>query len=99
MQLAIPEDLRAKLDLLLFSEVEGRVPFGAYSAFIMPLVQAEVDRQLRGIGRTTLCWQCSKSYEIMALKCPECGAANANTDYGRAMLESIQGDKNDSKTT
>jgi hypothetical protein len=30
----IPEDLRAKLDLYLFSEIEGRVPQGAYQRFI-----------------------------------------------------------------
>lgn len=30
----IPEDLRAKLDLYLYSTVEGRVPHGAYSRFL-----------------------------------------------------------------
>jgi hypothetical protein len=33
INLAIPEDLRMKLDILLFSEVEGRVPKGAYQEF------------------------------------------------------------------
>lgn len=30
----IPEDLRVQLDLHLFSEVEGRVPQGAYQTFL-----------------------------------------------------------------
>lgn len=30
----LPEDLRAKLDLHLYSTVEGRVPHGAYSKFL-----------------------------------------------------------------
>lgn len=30
----LPEDLRAKLDIHLFSSVEGRVPHGAYSRFL-----------------------------------------------------------------
>lgn len=30
----IPEDLRLKLDLYLFSDVEGRIPKGAYQDFI-----------------------------------------------------------------
>lgn len=29
----IPQDLSVKLDLLLYSEAEGRVPHGAYAAF------------------------------------------------------------------
>lgn len=33
LDLAIPEDLRARLDLLLYSELEGRVPHGAYARF------------------------------------------------------------------
>jgi len=35
----IPEDLRAKLDLHLFSSVENRIPHGAYSKFITELLQ------------------------------------------------------------
>ncbi len=29
----IPQDLKARIDLHLFSDVEGRVPSGAYSKF------------------------------------------------------------------
>jgi hypothetical protein len=35
----IPEDLRAKLDLHLFSDVEGRIPVGAYSQFLADRVR------------------------------------------------------------
>lgn len=35
----LPEDLRAKLDLHLFSPVEGRVPHGAYSNFLADRVK------------------------------------------------------------
>jgi hypothetical protein len=51
LDLAIPEDLRIKLDLELFSEVEGRVPKGAYKNFICGLLtdyfrQKETDRAI-----------------------------------------------------
>lgn len=36
--IALPEDLAAKLELHLYSEVEGRVPFGAQSAFFSQLL-------------------------------------------------------------
>lgn len=35
----LPEDVRAKLDLHLYSEVEGRVPFGAYQRFLVERIQ------------------------------------------------------------
>ena len=35
----IPEDIRAKLDLFLWSDVEGRVPKGAYQRFIVERIQ------------------------------------------------------------
>jgi ferredoxin-NADP reductase len=38
---AIPEDIRAWLDLHLFSELEGRVPKGAYQAFILRKIKEE----------------------------------------------------------
>lgn len=33
--LHLPESLRTRLDLILFSELEGRVPKGAYQKFFM----------------------------------------------------------------
>lgn len=35
LTLMLPEDIRAKLDLHLWSEVEGRVPHGAYQQFFL----------------------------------------------------------------
>lgn len=35
----LPEDIRAKLDIHLYSAVEGRVPQGAYGRFIAGLVR------------------------------------------------------------
>jgi hypothetical protein len=36
---ALPEDVRAKLDVFLWSEVERRVPKGAYQRFILERIQ------------------------------------------------------------
>ena len=33
LELALPTDIRSRLDLHLFSEVEGRIPQGAYTTF------------------------------------------------------------------
>ena len=40
----IPEDLRARLDLLLFSEVEHRVPYGAYGTYICNLIRRDLEK-------------------------------------------------------
>lgn len=34
MHVRLPADLAQKVELLLFSDLEGRVPYGAYQAFI-----------------------------------------------------------------
>lgn len=34
-----PEDIRVKMDLYLFSKVEGRVPKGAYQEFLVGLIK------------------------------------------------------------
>ena len=52
LELAIPADLRARLDLYLYSEVEQRVPHGAYSAFILPLIREALDRRNAATPRT-----------------------------------------------
>lgn len=41
----LPEDVRAKLDLLLYSQVEGRVPKGAYSVFLAERIREFLDRK------------------------------------------------------
>ncbi len=38
LNLAIPENVRALLDLHLYSDLEGRVPHGAYSDYISGLI-------------------------------------------------------------
>jgi hypothetical protein len=35
LTLHLPEDIRAKLDLYLFSEIEGRIPYAAYQKFLI----------------------------------------------------------------
>lgn len=35
----------------------------------------------------TLCWQCSKPYNIAAEQCPHCGATNGNHAFERAEQE------------
>ena len=37
--LHLPETVRARLDLILFSELEGRVPKGAYQRFFLERLQ------------------------------------------------------------
>lgn len=37
--IALPEDLVAKLELELFSEVEGRIPFGSQQEFFTKLLR------------------------------------------------------------
>jgi hypothetical protein len=41
----LPEDIRARLDLYLYSEVEGRVPLGAYQKFIIERIREFFDRR------------------------------------------------------
>lgn len=42
LNLAVPEDIRALLDLHLFSPLEGRVPHGAYSDYISRLIRQDL---------------------------------------------------------
>lgn len=47
MTLWLPADLRARIDLHLFSEVEGRIPRGAYTEFFSSLAReyiAQLDK-------------------------------------------------------
>ena len=37
----------------------------------------------------TCCWQCSQSYKMRCLVCPNCEAVNANQDLTQANAESI----------
>jgi hypothetical protein len=39
----LPESVRARLDLLLFSDLEGRVPKGGYQGFFLERIQEYFD--------------------------------------------------------
>ncbi len=43
LHLKLPESVRGRLDLFLFSELEGRVPKGRYQEFIIERVKAFFD--------------------------------------------------------
>lgn len=43
LELKLPESVRARLDLLLFSELEGRVPLGAYQEFFLARLREHFD--------------------------------------------------------
>jgi hypothetical protein len=47
--IAIPEDLAAKVELELYSEVEGKIPFGAQQEFFSRLLRAYFDKQAGGV--------------------------------------------------
>lgn len=42
--ISLPEDLVAKVDLMLFSALEGRVPHGAWSRYISELIQKDLKK-------------------------------------------------------
>jgi hypothetical protein len=42
--ISIPEDICAKVDLRLFSPLEGRVPHGAWSRYITALIRQDLSR-------------------------------------------------------
>lgn len=44
---SLPEDLLAKVELELFSELEGRVPKGAWSGYVEALVRQSFDARER----------------------------------------------------
>jgi hypothetical protein len=47
-KIAIPESINAQIELMLWSELEGRVPFGALSSYIEGLIRADLQkRQLK----------------------------------------------------
>lgn len=43
LTLQIPMDLKSRLDLLLWSEAENRVPLGAYAEFFATILKARLD--------------------------------------------------------
>ncbi len=47
LKLKLPEDLRGKLDLYLYSESEGCVPKGSYQRFFVTLINEFFNRQAK----------------------------------------------------
>ena len=47
----IPADLAARLDLFLWSEVEGRVPQGAYQSFICDAIRVFFETRTVDMGK------------------------------------------------
>jgi hypothetical protein len=41
--IGLPEDLAAKIQLHVFSELEGKIPMGAYQKFFTEVVRAKFD--------------------------------------------------------
>lgn len=50
LEIQVPEDLWLMMHLDLFSQVEGRVPHGAYSRFINGLLKEFFDRRKQNVG-------------------------------------------------
>lgn len=49
VHISLPEDLTAKVQLHLFSDVEGKVPFGKQAEFFTSLVKNYFDAQEHGL--------------------------------------------------
>lgn len=41
--ISLPEDLVARVELELFSELEGKVPFGAWQRYLEGLIRADLN--------------------------------------------------------
>lgn len=56
LEISLPESEKARLALLLWSEAEGRVPYGAYSKFFLSLLReyfAKMETQSVQSGNAT----------------------------------------------
>lgn len=40
--ISLPEDLVAKVDLVLYSDLEGKVPFGAWKLYVQGLIERDL---------------------------------------------------------
>lgn len=43
--ISLPETLVLKVDLMLFSDLEGKVPFGAWKAYIETLIRQDLAKK------------------------------------------------------
>lgn len=64
LDLRLPESIRTRLDLLLFSEVEGRVPQGRYQEFFLARIKEFFEgRRLQFVGNEGTVHEISGSKE------------------------------------
>lgn len=47
-RLAFPESLVARVDLMLYSELEGKVPYAAWSEYLCGLIRADLEKKATG---------------------------------------------------
>lgn len=43
--ISLPQSIVARIELELYSELEGRVPFGAWQKYIVALIEADLARR------------------------------------------------------
>jgi len=48
--ISLPEDLVARVDLELFSELEGKVPFGAWQRYLERLIREDLAKRSESNG-------------------------------------------------
>lgn len=49
--ISLPEDLVARVDLELYSDLEGKVPFGAWKKYVEGLIREDLRKREGGKGR------------------------------------------------
>jgi len=73
IHLKLPEDLVARIELELFSEVEGRVPQGAKQAFFEGMAREYFQRK-DAAQWSHACPVRQHEFYTSDFKCPHCGA-------------------------
>lgn len=66
LHLHLPEDVMAKLYIHLFSEVEGRVPMGAYQRFLSARIREYFSRPVQKDHETI-----NRALEILSQRAPD----------------------------
>lgn len=51
--ISLPRDLVARVDLELYSDLEGKVPFGAWQRYVESLIRADLERRARVSGEAS----------------------------------------------
>lgn len=44
-RISLPESVCARVDMLLWSELESKVPFGGWAAYVQALIEADLERR------------------------------------------------------